>query len=124
MSNPEALQAIQQIQEGLERLQRAAPDLYATMNMPNFAPGMNIFGGGVRTPNSTATSTSTTASTTTTPSTSKLQQVFLKEYQFIKTINFRPQPTTRRQFCISTADVIHGQPNGITSPQLSPRREV
>jgi ubiquilin len=46
MTNPEALAAITQIQEGLQRLQRAAPDLYSTMGMPNIGVGMNLFGGG------------------------------------------------------------------------------
>jgi len=67
MTNPEALQAITQIQEGLQRLQRVAPDLYATMGMPNIGIGMNLFGGGT---GASAAQGSTSGTTTTTTSTS------------------------------------------------------
>ena len=65
MTNPEALAAINQVQEGLQRLQRAAPELYQTMGMPNIGLGMNMFAGGTGT-----SSASTTASTTTNTSSS------------------------------------------------------
>merc|ERR1711963_287974 len=42
MTNPEALQAIRQIQEGMQRLQAAAPELYSTMGFPGIGVGMNI----------------------------------------------------------------------------------
>ena len=42
MTNPEALAAIRQIQEGMERLQRAAPDLYSSMGFPGVGIGMNL----------------------------------------------------------------------------------
>jgi len=61
MSNPEALAAISQIQSGMQRLQAAAPELYATMGMPNLAAGL----GGLR---STTNSSSTSSTTTTTSS--------------------------------------------------------
>lgn len=38
MSNPEALQAIMQIQQGMERLRQAAPDMYQTMGLPSLPP--------------------------------------------------------------------------------------
>lgn len=38
MSNPEALQAIMQIQQGMERLRQAAPDMYQTMGLPFLPP--------------------------------------------------------------------------------------
>merc|ERR1711953_26281 len=63
MSNPEALAAIRQIQEGMERLQRAAPELYSTMGFPGVGIGSNL---GATT---TAASPSTTTTTTTTPAT-------------------------------------------------------
>ena len=62
MSNPEALAAISQIQSGMQRLQAAAPELYASMGMPNLAAGL----GGLR---STTNSSSTSSTTTTTSST-------------------------------------------------------
>ena len=61
MSNPEALAAISQIQSGMQRLQAAAPELYASMGMPNLAAGL----GGLR---STANASSTSSTTTTTSS--------------------------------------------------------
>ena len=69
MTNPEALGAIHQIQEGLSRLQRAAPDLYQTMGMPNVGVGMNLFAGGAGAPTSTSPSgtTSTTSSSSNLP---------------------------------------------------------
>ncbi len=45
MTNPEALAAITQIQEGLQRLQRAAPDLYQSMGWPSVGLGTNLFAG-------------------------------------------------------------------------------
>ena len=42
MTNPEALAAIRQIQEGMERLQRAAPDLYSSMGFPGVGIGMKL----------------------------------------------------------------------------------
>lgn len=62
MTNPEALQAIMQIQEGMQRLQNAAPELYSTMGFPGIGAGMNL------TP-TTTTSTSTTTGSGTSPST-------------------------------------------------------
>jgi len=63
MTNPEALAAIRQIQEGMERLQRAAPELYSTMGFPGVGIGSNL---GATT---TAASPSSTTTTTTTPAT-------------------------------------------------------
>jgi len=70
MTNPEALAAMQQIQEGMRRLQNAAPDVYRQLGMPNLpGPGM-FFGGEARTTSGTTTSTSTTTSATSTSTTS------------------------------------------------------
>ena len=46
-----------QIQEGMQRLQSAAPDLYGTMGFPGIGAGMNLSPG-------TAAATSTTTTTT------------------------------------------------------------
>jgi len=66
MTNPEALAAINQIQQGLQRLQAASPELYRTMGMPQSGPGL-IFNP---TPSSAAAASSTaTTSTAAAPST-------------------------------------------------------
>ncbi len=44
MSNPEALQAIMQIQQGIERLRVAAPDVYNSMGLPSLPPGFPNLG--------------------------------------------------------------------------------
>jgi len=71
MTNPEALQAISQIQQGMQRLQGAAPELYSTMGFPNVGIGMNLGGtASASSTSTTASSSSTTTSTTATDSTS------------------------------------------------------
>jgi len=70
MTNPEALQAISQIQQGMQRLQGAAPELYSTMGFPNVGIGMNMNAASASSTSTTASSSSTTASTTATDSTS------------------------------------------------------
>merc|ERR1719369_2545670 len=40
MSNPEALAAIMQIQQGMDRLRTAAPELYQTMGLPTLPPNL------------------------------------------------------------------------------------
>merc|ERR1711990_695640 len=42
MTNPESLQAIMQIQQGMQRLQSSAPDLYGSMGFPGVGVGMNM----------------------------------------------------------------------------------
>merc|ERR1712241_1307595 len=64
MGNPEALQAISQIQQGMQRLQGAAPELYSTMGFPNVGIGMNL--GGTASPSSTSTTASSSSTTTST----------------------------------------------------------
>merc|ERR1712113_1066972 len=64
MTNPEALQAISQIQQGMQRLQNAAPELYSTMGFPNVGIGMNL-GGAASTASTASTAASTTTSSTT-----------------------------------------------------------
>merc|ERR1712004_710881 len=70
MTNPEALQAISQIQQGMQRLQGAAPELYSTMGFPNVGIGMNMNAASASSTSTTASSSSTTASTMATDSTS------------------------------------------------------
>ena len=68
MSNPEALAAMAQIQSGFQRLQAAAPELYATMGMPNLAAGMNAGGNSSSTASNTTTTTSNSSGSNTTTS--------------------------------------------------------
>eukprot|EP00088_Acartia_fossae_P065973 TRINITY_DN814_c0_g1_i1.p1 TRINITY_DN814_c0_g1~~TRINITY_DN814_c0_g1_i1.p1 ORF type:complete len:628 (+),score=210.81 TRINITY_DN814_c0_g1_i1:38-1921(+) len=67
MANPEALQAIMQIQQGMERLRMAAPDVFNSMGLPSLPPMGSLAGsaaaaGSGSTP--AANSTSPAASTT------------------------------------------------------------
>ena len=59
VSNPEALAAINQIQQGLQRLQQAAPEVYSSMNMPSLGPGLNL----ASTPGANPTAATTTGGT-------------------------------------------------------------
>jgi len=68
MTNPEALAAINQIQQGLQRLQAASPELYRTMGMPQVGPGLIFNPTGQ--PSSAAASSSSASSTTTSTTTS------------------------------------------------------
>merc|ERR1712109_66372 len=73
MTNPESLQAIMQIQEGMQRLQASAPDLYSTLGFPGVGVGMNVASTGAASPSTTTSTASTTnptsPSATTTTST-------------------------------------------------------
>merc|ERR1719232_1332450 len=71
MTNPESLSAIMQIQQGMQRLQSSAPDLYGSMGFPGVGVGMNIGTGSTSTSSTTTTTSSTnpTSSTTTSAST-------------------------------------------------------
>merc|ERR1719318_2318424 len=40
MGNPEALQAIMQIQQGMDRLRQTAPDVFQSMGLPSMPPSM------------------------------------------------------------------------------------
>merc|ERR1719308_319445 len=64
MSNPEALQAILQIQQGMERLRVAAPDVYNSMGLPSLPPNTSTPGAG----NSNDTANGTNSAPTTTAS--------------------------------------------------------
>merc|ERR1719189_178514 len=64
MTNPESLQAIMQIQQGMQRLQTSAPDLYSTMGFPGVGVGMNI---GTSPASSAATPTTTASTNPTSP---------------------------------------------------------
>merc|ERR1711962_935086 len=73
MTNPQSLQAIMQIQQGMQRLQASAPDLYSSMGFPGVGVGMNIASTGAASPSTTTSTASTTnptsPSATTTTST-------------------------------------------------------
>merc|ERR1712107_847858 len=68
MSNPEALAAIMQIQQGMDRLRAAAPDLYQSMGLPLLPPNLvpNPAAAG-STSTSTAPAGATTGSTGSAP---------------------------------------------------------
>merc|ERR550519_2698893 len=73
MANPEALQAIMQIQQGMERLRVASPELFTTLGLPSLPPGL-IPPGLAPAAAATATTTAATSnpaspSTTTTTTT-------------------------------------------------------
>ena len=70
MTNPDALQAIMQIQEGMQRLQSVAPELYSSMGFPGIAVGQGPNMGSSTAANSAPTAETTTSSTTTTSSSS------------------------------------------------------
>merc|ERR1712045_238081 len=44
MTNPQSLQAIMQIQQGMQRLQASAPDLYSSMGFPGVGVGTSMTG--------------------------------------------------------------------------------
>merc|ERR1711923_454424 len=60
MSNPEALQAIMQIQQGMDRLRQTAPDVFQSMGLPSMPPGLvpPVASGTTTTPTPTSTTTS------------------------------------------------------------------
>ena len=62
-----SFQAISQIQQGMQRLQNAAPELYSTMGFPNVGIGMNL-GGATSTTSATTSASSSSTTTTTTAS--------------------------------------------------------
>jgi len=66
MGNPEALQAIMQIQQGMDRLRQTAPDVFQSMGLPSMPPSMvpPVVPGAA-----TPASPSSTPASTTTPST-------------------------------------------------------
>jgi len=66
MSNPEALQAIMQIQQGMDRLRQTAPDVFQSMGLPTLPPNLVP---PVAPASATPASPSTTSTTPSTPST-------------------------------------------------------
>jgi len=67
MSNPEALQAIMQIQQGMDRLRQTAPDVFQSMGLPTLPPNLvPPVAPASATPASPSTTSSTTPSTTST----------------------------------------------------------
>ena len=51
LTNPEAIQSVEQIQQGLERLQRVAPNLFGRLGLPSFPlPGANVGSDNSTTP--------------------------------------------------------------------------
>merc|ERR1719259_1150862 len=71
VGNSEAMRAIMQIQDGLQRLRAAAPEFYTAMGMPNVAASLSSAqaGGSPSPAASTAAGGETTSSTTTTTTT-------------------------------------------------------
>merc|ERR1712013_575883 len=66
MSNPEALQAIMQIQQGMDRLRQTAPDVFQSMGLQTLPPKLvPPVVPGSTTPASPSTTTTTTTPTTT-----------------------------------------------------------
>merc|ERR1712013_918137 len=66
MQNPEALQAIMQIQQGMDRLRQTAPDVFQSMGLPTLPPNLvPPVVPGSTTPASPSTTTTTTTPTTT-----------------------------------------------------------
>merc|ERR1719186_729931 len=63
MSNPEALHAIMQIQQGMDRLRMAAPEVYNSMGLPTLPPMAGVGSAGAST--TTPTSPTNPAPTTT-----------------------------------------------------------
>jgi len=82
MSNPEALQAIMQIQQGMDRLRMAAPEVYNSMGLPTLPPmaGVGSAGASTTTPtsptNSAPTTTGNNGGNTTGTSTQQQHQAF------------------------------------------------
>ncbi len=70
MTNPEAIAAVNQIQQGLQRLHAAAPELYQSMNMPSLGPGLMINPSSASSGSGTSTATTTTASSSSATGTS------------------------------------------------------
>lgn len=71
MSNPQALDAIMQIQQGMERLQQSAPGLVGTLGSPPPTTGLST---------TTATSLPTTNTTSTTGSTAQSNPALFSEF--------------------------------------------
>merc|ERR1719470_765904 len=64
MGNPEALQAIMQIQQGMDRLRQTAPDVFHSMGLPSMPPSMvPPVVPGAATPSSPPASTTTPSTT-------------------------------------------------------------
>merc|ERR1712223_1271431 len=102
MTNPQSLQAIMQIQQGMQRLQASAPDLYSSMGFPGVGVGTSMTGNNASSPsaapasstNPTSPTSSTPAPTPTTPSSGT---------------NEGNQQASRREIQDSTGDFgIHG----------------
>ncbi|EDW05571.1 ubiquilin-1 [Drosophila mojavensis] len=71
LTNPEAINAILQIQQGMEQLRSAAPNLVGTLGIPPPPPGVNntdpASGDGTTTTNSTNSATNASSINSTTP---------------------------------------------------------
>merc|ERR1712106_330489 len=65
MGNPEALQAIMQIQQGMDRLRQTAPDVFQSMGLPTLPPNLvPPVVPGAATPSSPSTNPTTTTNPT------------------------------------------------------------
>merc|ERR1711976_1031912 len=63
MGNPEALAAIMQIQQGMERLRTTAPEVFQTMGFPTLPPNLVPPSPGAAPASGTTPTTTTTSST-------------------------------------------------------------
>lgn len=80
MSNPEALSAIMQIQQGMDRLRAAAPELYQSMGLPSLPP--HLVPPTTSSPASPASGTDATTTTTSTTTTTNSNSVAPNADQF------------------------------------------
>lgn len=70
MTNPQSLQAIMQIQQGMQRLQASAPDLYSSMGFPGVGVGTSMSGNSAASPSAApASATNPTSPSSSTPNT-------------------------------------------------------
>jgi len=67
MSNPDAMSAIMQIQQGMDRLRSTAPDMFQSMGLPSLPPNL-VPAPSASTPSATTTTTTAASSPTTTTS--------------------------------------------------------
>lgn len=67
VTNPDALRAILQIQQGMDQLQRVAPNVFNLV--PGMPPPANLLGGATNTTIPSTTTVNTTPTSTTTPTT-------------------------------------------------------
>lgn len=78
MTNPQALEAIMQIQQGMERLQQSAPGLVGSLGVP--PPPVGLAATATSTPSSTTNTTPNTTTSTTTGPTAQSNPALFSEF--------------------------------------------